>query len=182
MLLRGKYSLQNQEELASKKQTKQKQKNTKYVTAEEDSALEMFTVLTVTSEDTDLSQAKFSFNDVDLEMEIDNGARKNVISEITYKRQFSHLPLQRAKVKLRAYNGGCIPVLGQITVTVGYQDQTAVLPLLVVKGRGATLCGRDWLKQLSLNWAEIKHSSEPKCSLGRCSENILRLFSDTQGH
>lgn len=104
------------------------------MTAEEDSELETFTVLTVTSEDTDLYKATFSFNDVDLEMEIDNGARKSVISEITYKRQFSHLPLQRAKGKLRAYNGGCTPVLGQITVTVGYQDQTAVLPLLVVKG------------------------------------------------
>lgn len=60
------------------------------------------------------------------------------------------MPPQRAKVKHRAYNGGHIPVLGQITATVGYQGQTAVLSLVVVKGHGATLRGRDWLRQLSL--------------------------------
>lgn len=68
----------------------QQKKNTKYVTAEEDSDLEMFSVLTVTSEDTELYKATFSVNDVDLEMEIDTGARSP------------------------------IPVLGQITATVSY--------------------------------------------------------------
>lgn len=88
-----------------------RKENTKYVTAEEDLDLEMFTVLTVrTSEDTDLYKTTFSFNDVDLEMEIDTAASKSVISEITYRRQSSHLPLQRAKAKLRAYNGGRISV------------------------------------------------------------------------
>lgn len=39
------------------------------MTAEEDSELEIFTVLTATSEVTDLYKATFSFNDVDLGME-----------------------------------------------------------------------------------------------------------------
>lgn len=102
-------------------------------------------------------EATFLLDDVDLDMKIDTGARKSVISEVTYRKRFFHMPLQKAKVKLRAYLGGHIPVLDQITATVGYQGQTAVLLLVVVKEHGATLCGRDWLKQFSLNWAEIKH-------------------------
>lgn len=148
VVLRQGLKIQDQETRDSKRRT--------YVTAEEDSDLEIFTVLTVTSEDTELYKATFSVNGVDFEMEVDIGARKSIISERTYRRQFSHIPLQSANVKLRAYNGGRIPVLGQITATVKYQGQRAVLPLLVIKGHGATLCGRDWLRQLILNWAEIK--------------------------
>lgn len=147
-MLRQGLKIRDQETRDSKRRT--------YVTAEEDSDLEIFTVLTVTSEDTELYKATFSVNGVDFEMEVDIGARKSIISERTYRRQFSHIPLQSANVKLRAYNGGRIPVLGQITATVKYQGQRAVLPLLVIKGHGATLCGRDWLRQLILNWAEIK--------------------------
>ena len=135
----------------------------------------MFTVLTVTGEDTELYKATFSVNGVDLEMEVDTGARKSIISERTYGRQFSHIPLQSANVKLRAYNGGQIPVLGQITVTVKYQGQRAVLPLLVIKGHGSTLCGRDWLRQLTLNWAEISFFKEKKCSSVR---DLLKKHSD----
>lgn len=52
-------------------------------------------------------------------------------------------------------------MLGQITATVGYHGQTAILALIVVEGDGAALCGRDWLKQLCLYWAEIKQVNEP---------------------
>lgn len=82
------------------------------MTVEEDSDLEMITVLTVTGEDADTYKATFSFNDVDLEMEIDTGARKSVISKVTHRGQFSRMPLEKARVKLRAYNRGHIPILG----------------------------------------------------------------------
>lgn len=167
VVLRQGLKIQDQETRDSKRRT--------YVTAEEDSDLEMFTVLTVTSEDIELYKATFSVNGVDLEMEVDTGARKSIISERTYRRQFSHIPLQSANVKLRAYNGGRIPVLGQITATVKYQGQRAVLPLLVIKGHGATLCGRDWLRQLTLNWAEISFLKETKCS---SVGELLKKYSD----
>ena len=36
-----------------------------------------------------------------------------------------------------------------------YGQQHSVLPLLVIKGIGPSLLGRDWLKQIRLNWGEI---------------------------
>ena len=152
---------------------RQQKKHTKYVEAEED--MEVFTILTVTSEDAGLYKETFSVADVKLEMEIDTGAAMSIISQQTYECEFSHLPLQKATVKLRAYNGGRIPVLGQITVKVVYEGQVKDLPLLVVKGRGTTLCGRNWLKELKLNWQQIKYLNERKC---RSIKEVLDKYSE----
>lgn len=51
-----------------------------------------------------------------------------------------------------------------------------------MKEHGATLCGRDWLKQFSLNWAEIKYLSEPQCSsLGEMLRKYSEVFNDELG-
>ena len=54
-------------------------------------------------------------------------------------------------MQLHMYTGDTIPVLGVENVTVIHKQQTKELPLLVVKGEGPTLLGRDWLTQLTLN-------------------------------
>ena len=46
-------------------------------------------------------------------------------------------------------------MLGTVDVVVKYGDQTATLPLLVVKGEGPSLLGRNWLGALKLDWHEI---------------------------
>lgn len=92
----------------------QQKRHTKYVEAEEDSELKMFAILTVTSEDADRYKATFRVAVVDLEMEIDTGAASSIISPVTYQQKFSHLPLEGATVKLKAYNGSQSPVLGKI--------------------------------------------------------------------
>ena len=42
-------------------------------------------------------------------------------------------------------------MLGTVDVVVKYGDQTAILPLLVVKGEGPSLLGRNWLAALKLD-------------------------------
>ena len=58
-------------------------------------------------------------------------------------------------VKLRTYTGEEIGVLGCISVNVHSNEQEAQLPLLVVKGKGPSLLGSNWLTKLRLNWQEI---------------------------
>ena len=43
-------------------------------------------------------------------------------------------------------------VRGCITVSVSYRQQQKELSMLVVQGEGPTLLGRDWLKELQLDW------------------------------
>ena len=87
-----------------------------------------------------------------LQMELDTGAAVSVMSEQTYKTVWNAEkapPMQPAKVQLHVYTGGTIPVVGVVNVTVNHNNQTKQLPLLIVKGEGPTLLGRDWLTQLT---------------------------------
>ena len=52
-------------------------------------------------------------------------------------------PLQPTNTCLQTYTGERISVLGSIQVEVSHNNQTKQLPLLVVKGQGPNLLGRD---------------------------------------
>ena len=58
-------------------------------------------------------------------------------------------------IHLRAYSGEAIEVLGSIDVNVTYKEQSACVPLLVVKHKGPSLLGHDWLQKFKLDWREI---------------------------
>ena len=53
---------------------------------------------------------------------------------------------------LHSYSGESIPVVGLIRVSVKYEDQESLLPLLIVEGDGPSLLGRNWLSHLKINW------------------------------
>ena len=40
-------------------------------------------------------------------------------------------------------------------VTVHHNDQTVSLPLIVLRGSGPNLFGRNWLEQIKLNWPQL---------------------------
>lgn len=96
-----------------------------------------------------------AINDKSTKMEIDTGASLTLVSERTLQESWPELTPLPSRVTLHSYSGESIPVLGTIDVVVQYDDQTATLPLLVVKGEGPSLLGRNWLSALKLNWHEI---------------------------
>ena len=59
--------------------------------------------------------------------------------------------LQASDVTLKSYSGHDIPVVGESTVHVRYNAQEAHLPVIITKGDGVALMGRDWLSTLKLN-------------------------------
>ena len=86
-----------------------------------------------------------------IEMQLDTGASVSIISETTYKSLWSQpLKLSPSNVKLHTYTGEAIAVLGSLEVEVVYKHQRARLPLLVAKGKGPSLIGRDWLQTLEV--------------------------------
>ena len=94
-----------------------------------------------------------------LQMEVDTGASVSLISEVTLKKTWTDKTpkLGPTNVTLRSYSGEVIKALGELNVAVEYGGQKRRLSLLVVTGNGPSLLGRDWLKQLKLNWGELFH-------------------------
>ena len=117
--------------------------------------MSMFTIRMVEDKLNGCILVKPKVNGITLNMEVDTGASVSIISENTYKKCFQNCKLAKTNVKLKTYTGEKIEVLGQIQVTVKYQDQVCELPLIVVKGNGFPLFGRNWLKEIRLNWSII---------------------------
>ena len=88
-------------------------------------------------------------NGRDLRMELDTGAAVSIISEDTFKSVFKDsVSITPTSISLRTYLGNQLPVLGSAVVEVVYNSQVLSLPLIVVKGIGSTLLGRNWLERL----------------------------------
>ena len=102
--------------------------------------------------------AAVQINGVDLTMEIDTGAAVSLISESTYTQlrpDGGNPELHQAPIRLRTCTGEELALLGKTAVTVTQSDQQAELELFVVKGRGPSLLGRDWLSKIRLNWTDV---------------------------
>ena len=85
-------------------------------------------------------------------MEVDTGASMSIMSEATYYKLWPRRSLSTTHIRLQTYPNRCI--VGSTDVQVSYEDQTAQLPLVVVKGAGPALLGRNWI---SKNWSNIIH-------------------------
>ena len=64
--------------------------------------------------------------------------------------------MEQTTAVLCTYSGEPLRVLGCITVSVFHRDQQVDLPLLIVKGNGPTLLGRNYLEKLKLDWTPYK--------------------------
>ena len=94
-------------------------------------------------------------NGQQLPMEVDTGAAVSLISSATQTKLFPKCQLDSSQAILTTYTGKQMPVVGQMKVEVSYQKQSAPLTLYVVKGQGPSLVGRDWLRQIRLDWKSI---------------------------
>ena len=97
-----------------------------------------------------------TINNCPLHMELDTGAAVSVIGEITFNTVFKNaINIQPSNITLRTYLGKELPILGTVEVEVQYKSQKALLPLIIVKGQGASLFGRNWLDSIQINWPTI---------------------------
>ena len=76
--------------------------------------------------------------------------------------------------------GEKISVLGSLKVQVSHNSQTKHLSLLVVKGQGPSLLGRDWMNWLTLDWQTI-HFVQTNKVLEELLQKHSTLFQDELG-
>ncbi|XP_011688809.1 PREDICTED: uncharacterized protein K02A2.6-like [Wasmannia auropunctata] len=84
-------------------------------------------------------------------MEIDTGTYVTIMSEETKKRYFPSIQIETLNTPLKAY--GKVP-LEHVGITTGLEVQLgrrkATLKMIIMKGSGPTLIGRQWLQALAL--------------------------------
>ena len=112
-------------------------------------------------------------------MEVDTGAAKTIMPEKTFRELWPRRSLDKTDVQLQSYLGEPIPVVGSAVVHTNYQNQTADLPLIVVKGTKHTLLGRSWLHKIRLNWSQINCVQKPQ--LHQLLDKYSEVFSEELG-
>ncbi|XP_049529021.1 uncharacterized protein LOC125947782 [Dermacentor silvarum] len=116
-------------------------------------------------------------------MEVDTGSPVCVISRELYMRHRNHWPtLKPSRVKLSCY-AGPLPVLGDLTLRVGFKDVLVDCSLTVLDCEGPSLCGRDLLTLLDKAGAPVLHVT-PVCGATKTSEmdpcKVKAIFTDYQ--
>ena len=131
--------------------------------ADSDGVYAMFTVRPGSGDRRPPLMVPVSLDGRSVEMELDTGAALTVCSDAGYRQLWpSDGPeLTPCTVTLRTYSGEQLSVLGQANVNVGYNGGTTRLPLIVVKGDGPWLFGRNWLEHIRLDWPAICRVAEP---------------------
>ena len=123
-----------------------------------DSSDQSYNLFAIKSQAATPIQVNLTVNQKPMTMELDTGASYSLISEQVYKTTWAEAEapsLEQSDVKLHTYTGEQVIVVGTIAVTVSYDTQVVELPLLVVKGEGPSLFGRNWLSMIKLNWGAI---------------------------
>ena len=120
-------------------------------------------------------------NNCPLSMELDTGAAVSVISESMFHSLLGKsIELQPSTTTLRTYLGRELPILGTAQVEVQYESQQATLPVFVIKGEGTSLLGRNWLKEIKLNWSTISWV-DTENSVQQLLDKHSRLFRSELG-
>ena len=89
-------------------------------------------------------------------MEVDTGASVSLMGEESFQTLLQRGAVIRpANIRLSTYTGEAIQVVGTADVEVQHNGQTVTLPLIITRGSGPSLLGRNWLSTLKLDWNSI---------------------------
>ena len=127
--------------------------------AEEDPGVEQSYVIScVGKSHSPAMVAKVCINGSWIRMEVDTGAAVSIVSECTY-RGLRSVTLKKSRVFLRTYSAEPLVVLGEADVEVQYKGQPLKLRLIVVKGDGPSLMGREWIRRMEIDWKTLCRDS-----------------------
>ena len=98
-------------------------------------------------------------------LEVDTGASCTVMSLKKFKELGRLQDLEGSQVKLTTYTGEVITPKGAADVKVEHEGEVKSLPLLVTDGEVPTLLGRNWMKELKLNWERLFALKEEETSV-----------------
>ena len=114
--------------------------------------------------------------------ELDTGAAVTIMSEKKFRQLFPDQLLERSSIDLKTYTGEPMNSVGQAEFQVSYSNQDSKsLPLVVVKGDGPSLLGRNWLQHFVLDWGRNKSVLLENDALCRLLQQYADVFADELG-
>ena len=129
--------------------------NVRHVSEMDTTAEHEYPLFTLSTSHTPPLTISVKINEKQVLMELDTGAAMSLVSEDTHKQHWPEQQLRESTARLKTYSGEHLEVLGSMDVKVTYGEQQVILPLLVVKGGGPSLFGRNWLEKIKLDWPAI---------------------------
>lgn len=118
-------------------------------------------------------------NGREVKMEVDTGAAVSLVSEKTFHQLWPNGRLQPSNIVLRTYSGEQIEVRGKMEALVTYEQKSFSTELVVIRGEGHSLLGRNWMQHLELDWHNIHQMASSE--LQRLLDNYSDVFQDGLG-
>ena len=111
----------------------------------------------MTNSHTDKITLTPKINGVKIPMELDTGSALSIITKSVYDKHFSDIKLKQSATLLKTFSGEIIKPLGTLRVTLKiHGNKRSDLILYVTDCGKNSLFGRDWLREVKLDWSEIK--------------------------
>ena len=130
-------------------------------------------------------EVEMSLNDQPIRMEVDTGAAVSIISQAQFRQLLPGERVMTSDIRLKTYTGQPMEVIGESMVKVAHNQQSELLPIVIVADEGPPLIGRNWLRKIRLDWKTIgavaKSSESSKQSLQKLLSKYAALFQDEAG-
>ncbi|XP_055522484.1 uncharacterized protein K02A2.6-like [Wyeomyia smithii] len=94
-----------------------------------------------------------------VQFEVDSGSPVSLISSTDMTKYLTDMKIQPTDTELRSYCGNKIEVLGVVEPKIVYKGRTNKLRLFVVNSKRHPLLGREWMRELHLDWNKILRGS-----------------------
>lgn len=121
---------------------------------------------------------------VPVRMQVDTGASFSLINERTWSVLCSLLPqntLKQVQLSLRTWNETPVKLLGQAILPVRYRNVLIDLTMIVAKGNGPNLLGRNWLAPLNISMNINFIASDDLAQLEKVITRHTDVFRDGLG-
>lgn len=110
--------------------------------------------------------------------ELDTGAAVTTCSEKYYEIYFKDLQLEKTKIKLKTYTGEIIEPIGTCTTKIKYKNKEIEGRLFVIKKNVDPVVGREWIRDLNLNFQINKMETVETLTEDKFKEKLTKLLEE----
>lgn len=122
-----------------------------------------------------------TINGQKLQFQIDSGSAVTVISECTYNKLFTSVPLQMCHKRFYSYTGNRMECVGYVRVPITYLQHTHSLDVFVIRHGGPPLLGRDFISVFKLKLTSLNFVNEGHTTAEQLQLRFPDIFSDKLG-